>query len=152
MDLSKEKAALADIQVKKKRSLPPKVMAERSQAEAIQDFDNEKQRARESVLRRIAKESKNSKEYNDKVSNYEKKLKQSWDEVNEASDDSVKAWQKNINNPSASMKKDLEDISAVTRGFSSKKIKKSEDYNGYASGGIVRGFGKARGAKKIKVC
>lgn len=142
--------ASSDIEDRRDKSPPSKAKNKRSWAEKIQNFDDLTQSAKDRMIAKIAKESKTSAEFNAKVSELENKMKRGRDEADESASDAVRAWESASNgDKSPEMKKALEDISGVTKKFSSKKFRNAE---GYAKGGLVRGFGKARGAKKAKVC
>ena len=125
---------------------PPK---ERSWAEAITEFDDQQQRVKDRMIKNIGENSKTPEEFNAKVRELERKMRQGRDEADESSNDAVKAWEASHNGKkSPEMAKALKDISNVTAKFDKKKFK---NYEGYASGGVVRGYGKARGGRACKV-
>lgn len=151
MDLKREKPALGDIEDRRGKS----PSGGKSDSRVFRPIQREEKRKkaeksyRERMVEEIGRSSKSSEEFNKRVSEFEKNLKRSKDEADESANDAAKAWQENLGkNDSADMKKALKDISDTTKKFRDKKFKSP---TGYADGGIVRGFGKARGAKPIKV-
>ena len=151
MDLKKEKPALEDVEDKRGSNSPSVANKSRSfrPVERAEKRKKAEQNYRDRMIREIGRTSKSPSEYNKRVSEFEKNVKQAKDEADQSADDATRAWEENFSGKkSPEMEEALKDISGVTKKFDDKKIKKAASY---ASGGVVRGFGKARGAKPIKI-
>lgn len=119
--------------------------------------DRRRKKFRDTMRAEFGRTSKNGGEYGAKSAELESRLRRVDEEASEADSDAIKAWNENLKKPSKKMKRALKDISDTTKAFDEKKFRSAPPKptlkpDGYARGGMVRGFGKARGAKPIKVC
>lgn len=151
MDLKREKPELEDIEDRRGRKLPPGVEVKRSfkYAERAEKRAKAQRESREKMIKEIAKSSKDSDEYNRRVSEFEQKLRRNKEEMDQSASDATKAWEEGMSGQkSPEMEKALKEISNTTKSFDKKKIKTPP---ALASGGTVRGFGRARGAKPVNI-
>lgn len=94
-----------------------------------------------------AKRTKNAGNYNASMKKYDKSVKQMDEEDSQSSGDSVRAWEKQLENPSPELRRALKGISyAYKKGTANTKPLRK------AGGGLIRGAGNARGVKPYKVC
>lgn len=151
MDIKREKPEYDDIEDRRGKPVSKRpAKKDLSHAQKIERKERADQKYRDTVIKEIGRKSKNSDEFNKRVSEFEKNLSQYKKDSEESDRDAVRAWSEGFGkNESPKMKAALKDISDTTKRFGNKKFRNPESY---AHGGVVRGFGKARGAKPVKVC
>jgi len=150
----------ADVEDRRGDPQPQGPIERQMAGKAISDREERrKKKFSDNMRAELGKRSKNGGEYGARTAEFDKNVRKVESEAAESDADAVRAWEDANNRPSKKLKRAMKEISGVTKGFDNKKFRSATPPpkpklkpEGYAGGGAVRGFGKARGAKPIKVC
>lgn len=119
----------------------------KSWVDAIEKTNSQRNKYRENFSSSSQKKSKNAGDYNARMKKYDKAVGKFDEENFQSANDATRAWEKQMNKPSAELKKSLKRISDTSKAA----MKKTKPLR-KAAGGLVKGAGSARGVKSYKVC